>query len=466
MAQLKRVLNLRDIVLMNIVAIVGLRWLLTAAQTGPSATLLWLAALVLFFIPQALSVIELTTRYPKEGGVYVWAREAFGPGHGFIAGWCYWVNNLIYYPSLLIFIASNALFIGGSAWLGLESSPLYMVMFSLAMLWLVLGLNIRGLSLGRWIQNVGAFGTWLPVLILFGVAIYALATRGSATTFTAQNMIPTLSTSTMGFWAIMCFAFAGLELASVLSDEVQDPRKTLPRGIVISGVLITVVYILGTLATQVAMPTNEVSILAGIPQAISHLFADTGWLWLGGLAALAITLGGMGGLSAWLGGTARIPYVSGLDNYMPAALGKVHPKYGTPYIALIWQGIFSSAFILMAVIGSTIEEAYLVLVDATLVLYFIPYLYLFAAVVKLRKTGNADGVITIPGGQAGLYLVVGAGMFATLVSIIFSLIPGSDVASPVLFGTKVIGGSATFLLIGWFMYRYYSTAGKSTLAKK
>ena len=174
--------------------------------------------------------------------------------------------------------------------------------------------------------------------------------------------------------------------------------------------------------------------------------------------------GGMGGLSAWLGGTARIPYVSGLDNYMPAALGKVHPKYGTPYISLIWQGIFSSAFILMAVIGSTIEEAYLVLVDATLVLYFIPYLYLFAAVVKLRKTGNADGVITIPGGQVGLYLVVGAGMFATLVSIIFSLIPGSDVASPVLFGTKVIGGSATFLLIGWFMYRYYSGQGSQEQA--
>lgn len=458
MPQLKRVLNLRDIVLMNIVAIVGLRWLLTAAQTGPSATVLWIAALLLFFIPQGLSVIELTTRYPHEGGIYVWAREAFGPKHGFIAGWCYWVNNLIYYPSLLIFIATNALFVGGSAWLGLENNPLYIALFSLGVLWLILGLNIRGLSLGRWVQNVGALGTWIPVLLLFGVAVYALMTRGSATDLNTSNMWPSLNFGNIRFWGLMCFGFAGLELASVLSDEVQDPRKTLPRGIIIAGVMITIIYIFGTLALQVALPTDEVSILAGIPQAISHLFADTGWIWLGAFAALAITLGGMGGVSAWLGGTARIPYVSGLDNYLPPSLGKVHPKYGTPYVSLIWQGIFSSAFILMSVIGSTIEEAYLVLIDATLILYFIPYLYMFAAVIKLRRGHDDSGVIAIPGGKVGLYLAVGAGLFATTVSIVFSLIPSQDVASPALITAKVVGGTLAFLLVGLALFRRYAGA--------
>lgn len=456
MAELKRVLNLRDIVLMNIVAIVGLRWLLTAAQTGPSATTLWLAALLLFFIPQALSVIELTTRYPQEGGIYIWTKEAFGPGHGFIAGWCYWVTNIIYFPSLLIFIASNALFIGGTAWLGLESNPLYIVGFSLSVLWLILGLNIRGLSLGRWVQNIGALGTWFPVLLLLGAGLYAAVTRGSATTFTVTSLLPTLNTSTLGFWATMCFGFAGLELASVLGDEVQNPRKTIPRGIVIAGVMVAFIYILGTLALQVALPLSETSLLSGIPQAISRLFAgDASAVFLGALVALAITLGGMGGISAWLGGTARIPYVSGLDNYLPKALGKVHPKYGTPHVSLIWQGIFSSAFILMSVVGATVEEAYMVLIDATLVLYFIPYLYMFAAVIKLRnRDGDKAEVIQIPGGRWGLYLAVAAGLFSTAVSIIFSLIPGPEVASPALFVAKVAGGSAAFVLIGVALYRF------------
>ncbi|MCK4577649.1 MAG: amino acid permease [Candidatus Marinimicrobia bacterium] len=458
MTELKRVLGVRDIVLMNIAAIVGLRWLLTASRTGPPATVLWIMALLFFFIPQALAVIELTTRYPKQGGVYIWAQKAFGPKHGFIAGWCYWATNVIYFPSLLIFLGSNAIFIFGSRFLGLEANPIYIALFSLGVLWTILFLNVLGLNIGKWIQNAGGFGQWTPVIIIMGAGLYALFTEGSATTFTVINIWPDFARpSTIAFWATMCFGFAGLELAPILSEEIKDPRRTLPRAIVISGIMITIIYIFGTLSLQWTMSSENVSILEGVPQAVSRLFAGTGWVWLGALAAFAITAGGTGGVSAWLSGSARIPYASGLDHYLPPAFSRLHPRYGTPHVSLVWMAALSSIFILMSVVGSTIKEAYIVLVDATLILYFIPYLYMFTSVLILRnREGLSNGIIPMPGGKLGLYLFPILGLLSTLVSIAFSLIPPEDVASPALFLAKVVGGTGFFVVIGWGLYRHYS----------
>jgi amino acid transporter len=205
------------------------------------------------------------------------------------------------------------------------------------------------------------------------------------------------------------------------------------------------------------MSSNDVSILEGIPQAITYLFANSGWIWIGAFAAFAISVGGMGGVSAWLTGTARLPYASGLDNYLPKEFSLLHPKYGTPHISFYWMSGFSSLLIVMSVLGSTITEAYLVLVDATLILYFIPYVYMFISVIVLRNRDglNAD-IIPVPGGKLGLYVIPGLGLISTIMSIGFSLIPGADVSSPVLFVAKVVGGTAFFVFMGWFLYRHYS----------
>ncbi|MFC1482037.1 APC family permease [Candidatus Neomarinimicrobiota bacterium] len=428
------------------------------SRTGPTATVLWIMALLFFFIPQGLSVIELTTRFPKQGGLYVWTKHAFGPRHGFMAGWCYWATNVMYFPSLLIFLGSNAIFIFGSQFLGLESNPYYVAGFSLVALWTITILNVRGLNIGKWIQNAGGFGQWTPVIIIVGVGIYALLSKGSATEFTASNIWPDFSRpGTVAFWSTMCFGFAGLELASILSEEIKDTRKTVPRAIIISGAMITFIYIIGTLALQWTMSSEDVSILEGIPQAIAFLFANSGWIWIGAFAAFAISVGGMGGVSAWLTGTARLPYASGLDHYLPDAFSTLHPKYGTPYISFFWMSGLSSLLIIMSVLGATITEAYLVLVDATLILYFIPYIYMFSSVIILRnRDGLDEDIIPVPGGKLGLYVIPGLGLISTIVSIGFSLIPGEDVSSPVLFVAKVVGGTAFFVLLGWFLYRHYT----------
>jgi len=169
--KLTKSLGVADIVLFNVTAIIGLRWISLAAATGNTSMVLWGAALLFFFLPQAFAVIELTTRLPEEGGVYVWTKKAFGDFHGFMSGWCYWTNNLVYFPNLLVYIAGISVFVAGGQFQAVGESKLYVIIFSLLALWTVTVFNVVGLRLGKWVHNVGGIGTWVTgtVLILFGV---------------------------------------------------------------------------------------------------------------------------------------------------------------------------------------------------------------------------------------------------------------------------------------------------------
>src|SRR5919112_428497 len=158
--ELPRVLTLRDLVLFNIVAILSLRWTATAAAAGPSSLTMWVFAALLFFIPQGLAVSHLSARFAHEGGIYFWTKRAFGEGHGFLCGWCYWVNNILYYPNLLMstaVVGTYAFVRGGT---GLEGDWSYVLPATLGALWIAVGLNIVGLRTGRWLQNLGAVGAY------------------------------------------------------------------------------------------------------------------------------------------------------------------------------------------------------------------------------------------------------------------------------------------------------------------
>lgn len=451
--ELPRVMGLRDLVLLHIVAIVGLRWLLTAANIGPSSIILWLLAVLLFFIPQGLAVLELSSRLPEEGGIYVWTREAFGPLHGFICGWSYWVCNFIYYPSLIVFIAGNAVFILGQKYAGLADNALYQVVFSLGILWLAMGLNIVGLRIGRWVQNTGALASWITValLIILGCAAWSLGVGQNP--FTAGPIIPDLGLSSLGLWSSLCFALAGLELAVVMGGEVRDPARSLPRSILIAAPLIAGVYIVGTLAVLAASPSSGVDLVTGLVETISGAGERLG-LPLTRIAGFLIVLMGLGGLGAWLAGTARIPFVIGLDRYLPPVLGRIHPRWGTPYVALLVQGVGASIFILLGTLGSSVEETYLILVDTTIIVVFIPYLYMFLALAVLRRHGAGPEKPTfiIPGGMKVVYLVAASGFATTAISIVLATLPTEVATSPLWFIVKVVGGAAGLIVVGLVFY--------------
>ncbi len=442
-APLPRVLTLRDVVLFNITAIVGLRHLQTAAQFGPASILLWLVALFVFFLPSAAAVRELAEIDPRSGGLYRWSERAFGGRHGFLAGWSYWVSNLVYFPALLVSTAAIAAYAGGVAGAAqLGANPAFVGAVSLGCLWVALGANLVGLRTGRWLPNIGAYGTWIPAGILILLAGWAFATHGSATAFTHGLLPARFNYELVNFFATITFAFAGLELAPTMGDEIRDPVATLRRGVILSGLLIAAIYILGSVAVLVALPAEQVSVTNGVPQVVAALSGILGFRWLvpaAAVVALLIALGNLGGVGAWLGGSARLPFAAGIDRALPPAFSRIHPRWQTPYVALLVQGGIATVFVVLGLLGATVRDAYVALSSATVILYFVPYLYLFGAYLRLRRERSPRTAFL---GWAGFGTV--------LFSIGVSLVPPA-VESALTFEAKVVGGVAAFLLLGWWL---------------
>jgi amino acid transporter len=446
---LPRALGLRDMVLFNIVAVVSLRWFATAAAAGPSSITLWLLAGLFFFVPQGLAVSDLSARYPDEGGIYAWTKRAFGEGHGFLCGWCYWVNNILYYPNLLMATAVVGTYVIGRGQTGLADDWTYVLPATLIALWLAVWLNIVGVRTGRWLQNLGAIGTYLPGVLLVGLGVYAALTRPPATPMNARTLLPDLSDlSELNLWASIAFAFAGLELCAVLGGEVKEPRRTLPRSILISAPLIAFIYIAGTAAVLWLVPTGEVNIVSGFLQALALGARDIGWgaAWIPAVAAAFFVVGNVGGVGAWLTGPARVAFVIGLDRYFPPAFGRVHPRWQTPYVAILTQAVLATVFLVLSVLGkgTTVEKAYLVILDTMLLVYFIPYIYLFVCflVVRMKEPVGRPAALVI--GLCGLAL--------TLFAMLIATVPPSGTTEPWLFRLKVIGGAAFFVAIGGVIY--------------
>ncbi len=456
--QLVRALKLRDLVLFNLVAVLGLRHLGTTAKFGPGSLLMWLIAAVFFFVPQGLAVTELSSRFPKEGGVYFWTKGALGEGHGFLCGWCYWVNNVLYYPNLLISAAVISTFMFGKSGSALSDSWAYALPVTLGILWLAVLINIVGLGAGKWLQNAGGIGTYVPGLILILLGIYGATTAAPANEFSAATLKPDLGNfSALNLLASIAFAFAGLELASIMGDEVENPRKNLPRSIFISAPLIAVAYIVGTAAVLWWVPNKDINVVSGFLQAIKsgadHI-SPTLW-WIVPFCAALYTIGNLGSVGAWLIGPARMAFVIGLDRYFPKAFGAVHPRWHTPYVAILVQAMLGTIFLLVSVLGkgTNVENVYLILLDTQILIYFIPYLYLFLVFLIHRRRGeNPSDMVLAPGGSIGGWLTGLSGIVVTLFAMVIATIPPPDMANATAFRLKVIGGALGFVLIGGLIY--------------
>ena len=452
---LKRVLRLGDLVLFNVVAVLGLRWVATSAKAGPSSIVLWLLAALLFFVPQGMAVITLSSRFPDEGGVYAWTRRTYGEWNGFLCGWCYWINNVLYYPNLLIstaVIATYAIGKGGSA---LGESWGYVLSVALVALWTATFLNIVGLGTGKWLHNIGGVATYLPGIILIALGLTAVAMRPSANAFTSSNIVPNVTDlSTLNLWASIAFAFAGLELSSTMGEETDNPKRDLPRAILIAAPLIAAAYVLGTLSVLWLVPNGDLNIVSGFLQGITAGSAavSPSLIWIAPLAAALYTISNVAGVGAWLSGPARVAFVIGLDRYFPPAFGKVHPKWRTPYVAILVQASLATVFLLISQLGkgSTVEHAYLILLDTQLLIYFIPYLYLFLCLLRQARRPTGEGLM--PGGRAGATIAGVCGFAVTAFAMIVASIPPGDAPNRAVFALKVIGGAAGFIALGTVIY--------------
>ncbi len=450
---LKRVLGRFDLELLFVVAGFNLNVVPSIAANGGVTVWLWLIALLLFFWPQGIAVIELAHRYPGEGGVYLWAKEVFGDFHGFLSGWCYWTNNMLYVPTVMLYFVGVSVFAMGPGHAALADNKNFAMVASVVLLVVLTVLNIVGLGVGKWLNNIGAIGTFVAAAVLIGLGVTIWSRFGTPVT-TADFRIPADPKFVLNSFGVICFGLVGLELASVMGDEIQDPQKTLPGAVAWGGVISGVLYIGATLTLLLAIGKNDISVLQGIVQGVSEMAGKIGVAWIVAPFAVMLSLSIAGIGSAWMGGSARIPFVAGLDSYMPAAMGKVHPKYATPHVALIVQGVVSLLLIVLDfTLSGGVQEAFQKMLSAAVVLQLVPFLYVFAALVKFAWRGS------LAGGRysRGTLMFAGvAGLVTTILAIIVAFFPAKQITSLWKYEVSMFGITLGFIAMAVFFFYGYA----------
>ena len=442
---------------MFVVTVTSLRWIASAAAGGPSSLTLWVLAILCFFIPQGLAVADLSARFPEEGGLYRWTKLGFGDFHGFVCGWCYWVNNLLYFPSLLIYLCGTLAFalapLTGIA--DLDQNRRYIVAVTLGVLWGVAGLSLLGMRYSKWLQDIGGIGNWLPAALVAFLGLWAALKYGTANAFTPATLMPQLMhLEKISFFSQLCFALAGLELASFIGNEIENPKLNFVKALWRASFFILFAYLLGTWGILAVIPQENITAVNGVILPLVEFGSRLGWSGFAPLCALLIFMGGVGTTLAWFAGAARVPYLVGVDKYLPAWLGKNHPKWGTPHYSILVQALLSTLLTLFATFGSPrLELIYKVLVDMCLILYFIPYLYLFLTMTKLKDTpGNSEaaesGVSLTP---LKRYWVGRVGLFTTALAIFMTLIPPPGISGWLLV-IKVCLGTIGMVAVGLFFF--------------
>jgi len=444
-------MGFHDLVLFYVVTGVSLRWIAAAASIGPSSILIWLGAWLFFYVPLALSVIELSSRYPAEGGLYVWTKKAFGEGPGFIAAWTYWNSNLPYFPAVLYFAASNVLFLRPN-WQRYSHSPQYFVIFSVSVLVALTFINLVGMNVAKWSYNTGALSMWITALMVVGMGLIAWARFGSATSFHGSAMLPIPHLRQMIFWSTLIFAFGGCETASFLAGEIKNPRRTIPRALLIAGFTIAFCYILGTFCVLLALPSAEASNLDGLVQAIERTSERLGLHGVTSTAAALIAISNIGAAAAFLAAAARLPFVAGIDGFLPAVFGRVHSRWHTPYASVLAQGLIGIAFVFLGQAGTSVKGAYDVLVSIGVITYLVPYLFVFAALVRVQGEPTSADVIHVPGGKAAAISIAIVGFCTTMFAILLSLIPSPEEPHKILVTVKVLGAASMLIGLGMVVY--------------
>ncbi len=218
---------------------------------------------------------EFATRYPQEGGIYLWTRKLFGDTHGFVSGWCYWTNNIFYIPTLLLYLVGIAVYMGGPDALHLAENRGFVLAVAMTLLWAFTALNVCGLGVGKWVNNLGAVGAVGATLVLLGVAAAAFTRSGGQGLHAlpgVSGLVPTLREwRTVSAFSVICFGLVGLELASVMGDEVENPRVNIPRAALVGGLVCGILYLAATVSLLAALPPGELSVVQGILQAFERL---------------------------------------------------------------------------------------------------------------------------------------------------------------------------------------------------
>jgi len=430
---LKKPLGLRDLALTQILFVVGSSWVGTAAKLGPSHLFFWLLAILLFYIPQAAVVIYLGKLMPLEGGLYQWAKLGFNEFAGFIVAWNLWLLSITVIALGGMFITTNISYAIGENAAWMPNSKWCVSLISCA---LVTGLGwtgIRGLSLGKWVHNIGAFAMLLVYGALVALPFISLA-RGELKQYRPlQLAAPAISI----FYGLNIFsklavgALSGFEYVAILAGETRAPARNIGRSVLIASPVIAFMFILGTSSVLAFVGNNPIDLIGPVPQTLRlglRSFPIAGAIASAGI--LLMTIRSISSTSVHLTGSSRLPMVAGWDQLLPTWFSRLHPRYKTPINSIIFVGAITLAIAIASQIGAGIQEAFQLVDNAANVFYGIVYLALFAVPIA--------GAAAIRS-RAPIWLRAAAccGFAVSLLAIFFTVYPIIDVPSPLIFGAKI-----------------------------
>ncbi|KTD21114.1 APC family permease [Legionella londiniensis] len=455
----KRVLSVFSLVMINVIAVDSLRTLPLSAKLGLSLISYYLIAAAVFFVPVALVAAELATSYPETGGIYIWVREAFGRRAGFITIWLQWIYNVVWYPTILAFIAATLAYLFAPEF---ANNKIYLLSTIIGLFWLFTLLNCFGMRVSSLVSVVGALiGTLLPMLgiIILGI-IWMIQGRPVEIAYTDNWLLDFSALGNLSLFSAVLFGLLGMEMSAVHAEEVKNPQRDYPRALFYSTIIIFSTLVFGSLAIVIVVPNATLSVVSGLIDAYDTFFKAYNLPGMTRITAALIILGGLSGVSTWIIGPTKGLLVSARDGCIPHSLARVN-QFGAPVAILITQGIIftglSSVFILL----DSINAAYWLLSDLCAQLALLVYVFMFAAAIRLRYTNPLQtGAYKIPGGNAIMWLVSGAGILCCITAILIGFIPPAQipVGNIVFFEGFLIGGLLLFVLVPWLLARKNETA--------
>jgi glutamate:GABA antiporter len=438
-SELRRELGLGDLVLTQILFIVGLPWIGVAAKLGPSHVVLWLLAIVTFYIPCAMVVIWLNTRVPHEGGIYQWTKLGFNNFTGFMVAWNLWLYVIVLSSETGLQITTNLAYVLGPGHESLAADKTVITIISAVVIAILVWVSIAGLGIGKWFHNAGGF---MLVVIFGAIVFFGMRSPGFQPW---HPVLPALTLFNVNILSKMGFgALGGFEYVAILAGECRNPVQSIRRSVLIAAPVVAAMFILGTASVLALVPMNQIDLIGPVAQVLSIGAKPFGLAsQVIPIAIIAVMILRVAQSSVNFTGNTRLPMVAGWDRLLPQWFTELHPRFRTPVNSILLAGALILTLGLVSLIGVGHQESFQLLWNGAVVFYAIPYVVMFLVPIFSRKLGRASAWIRIAACSA---------LVMTLMNIFFSTVPIIQVNSSLVFTLKIAGVAVAGNLIGAAFY--------------
>lgn len=451
-----------ELVFMMVSALFGIRWISRSTAEsfglGLGAIPTWFVFAFIFFIPLSLICAELAATYPKDGGLYEWVKEAYGEKYGFLVSWLNWSSKLFWYGSFLTFLAVNVSYSINMP--ELASNQMFVVLFSIVFFWILSLISMRSMELGKYFTSVGAFGSTVPaalLIILAFVSVVILKKAPSASTYTVANLIPKVNANSMVAISAIMFGYGGVETVANFVTEMDNPRKNFAKAVMVAGVLVAVLYIVGSFAITMILSTSEIKASTGVLESLARIGVYLGiGEWFIRIIAFGISISILGAIILYIGSPIKMLFGSVPKGVFPDSIIKLN-AYNIPANAVLFQAVLVTLIIFGINFLPGVDVVYNVLVTMTALTALFPYVLMLLAYVKLRKTRpNEERPYVMVKSNGLAILIAKLLLVVVLLGIILSAAPVMPTLKEnIIYEIQMIGGGLLVIISGLLIWKRY-----------